>query len=298
MALIKCPECGKEISDTVKSCPHCGYKIKISKTKNSRMRIMYAIIVIILVIGIIVLTAYFVINNKKESIDNYVGQSIQSVVNSEKLDKYDVKEKEKTADTVAAIPTETSVPKTDTVAVIPTETSVPKTDTVAVIPTETSAPKTDTVAVIPTETSAPKTDTVQETVQPTVQETSNSATVGYGFSSNVFCQDECGLNVEFIGVEDPAGKLQTNYIAVKFMVTNNNGSDTTVLMRGFTINDCNFETSGGAANIAAGAKAIVQCTVDKDSLNEYGICSIDKVSGYYWLSVDNSYTSRFTINTR
>lgn len=268
MALIKCPECGKEISDTVKSCPHCGYKIKISKTKNSRMRIMYAIIVIILVIGIIVLTAYFVINNKKESIDNYVGQSIQSVVNSEKLDKYDVKEKEKTADTVAAIPTETSVPKTDTVAVIPTETS------------------------------APKTDTEQETVQPIVQETSNSATVGYGFSSNVFCQDECGLNVEFIGVEDPAGKLQTNYIAVKFMVTNNNGSDTTVLMRGFTINDCNFETSGGAANIAAGAKAIVQCTVDKDSLNEYGICSIDKVSGYYWLSVDNSYTSRFTINTR
>lgn len=253
MALIKCPECGKEISDTVKSCPHCGYKIKISKTKNSRMRIMYAIIVIILVIGIIVLTAYFVINNKKESIDNYVGQSIQSVVNSEKLDKYDVKEKEKTADTVAVIPTETSVPKTDT---------------------------------------------GQETVQPIVQETSNSATVGYGFSSNVFCQDECGLNVEFIGVEDPAGKLQTNYIAVKFMVTNNNGSDTTVLMRGFTINDCNFETSGGAANIAAGAKAIVQCTVDKDSLNEYGICSIDKVSGYYWLSVDNSYTSRFTINTR
>lgn len=27
MALISCPECGKEISDKVKSCPHCGYPI-------------------------------------------------------------------------------------------------------------------------------------------------------------------------------------------------------------------------------------------------------------------------------
>ena len=25
MALIKCPECKKEISDVAKSCPHCGY---------------------------------------------------------------------------------------------------------------------------------------------------------------------------------------------------------------------------------------------------------------------------------
>ena len=27
MALIKCPECNKEISDTAKTCIHCGYKI-------------------------------------------------------------------------------------------------------------------------------------------------------------------------------------------------------------------------------------------------------------------------------
>lgn len=25
MALISCPECGKQISDTTPSCPHCGY---------------------------------------------------------------------------------------------------------------------------------------------------------------------------------------------------------------------------------------------------------------------------------
>lgn len=28
MAFIKCPECNKEISDTVKTCPNCGHKIK------------------------------------------------------------------------------------------------------------------------------------------------------------------------------------------------------------------------------------------------------------------------------
>lgn len=27
MALIKCPECGREVSDTAKSCPSCGYFI-------------------------------------------------------------------------------------------------------------------------------------------------------------------------------------------------------------------------------------------------------------------------------
>ena len=32
MALIKCPECGKEISDTAKSCPNCGYTIHNKKS--------------------------------------------------------------------------------------------------------------------------------------------------------------------------------------------------------------------------------------------------------------------------
>ena len=28
MALINCEECGKEVSDIAKACPHCGYPIK------------------------------------------------------------------------------------------------------------------------------------------------------------------------------------------------------------------------------------------------------------------------------
>lgn len=31
MALIKCPECGKQISDQAESCPNCGYPIHGSK---------------------------------------------------------------------------------------------------------------------------------------------------------------------------------------------------------------------------------------------------------------------------
>lgn len=28
MALIKCPECNHDVSDSAETCPHCGYKIK------------------------------------------------------------------------------------------------------------------------------------------------------------------------------------------------------------------------------------------------------------------------------
>lgn len=34
MALIKCPECGKEISDTSNKCVHCGFLIKKEKCKK------------------------------------------------------------------------------------------------------------------------------------------------------------------------------------------------------------------------------------------------------------------------
>lgn len=31
MSLIRCPECGKEISDTAASCPNCGYSFQKMK---------------------------------------------------------------------------------------------------------------------------------------------------------------------------------------------------------------------------------------------------------------------------
>lgn len=34
MALIKCPECGKEISDTATTCPNCGYPLRVQPNNN------------------------------------------------------------------------------------------------------------------------------------------------------------------------------------------------------------------------------------------------------------------------
>lgn len=36
MALIKCPECGKEVSDKAKSCIHCGYPFGTIYTYNDK----------------------------------------------------------------------------------------------------------------------------------------------------------------------------------------------------------------------------------------------------------------------
>ena len=40
MALIKCPECSKEISDTVKKCPNCGYKLKLRREDKSQFELL------------------------------------------------------------------------------------------------------------------------------------------------------------------------------------------------------------------------------------------------------------------
>lgn len=39
MALIKCPECGKEISDKASSCPNCGYPINNIKVETEQDRV-------------------------------------------------------------------------------------------------------------------------------------------------------------------------------------------------------------------------------------------------------------------
>jgi uncharacterized membrane protein YvbJ len=39
MAIIKCPECNKEVSDTAKVCPHCGYKVRKSVIEQAKREI-------------------------------------------------------------------------------------------------------------------------------------------------------------------------------------------------------------------------------------------------------------------
>lgn len=57
MAMIKCPECGKEISDTARSCPDCGWEnstIRGTEIKSNRGRklgtgvIIFGVLVLLL----------------------------------------------------------------------------------------------------------------------------------------------------------------------------------------------------------------------------------------------------------
>lgn len=66
MSLICCRECGKEISNKVKKCPHCGLKLK--KELNKKRKIVLSITVAIFVcICIALLITFVVIPSKKYS---------------------------------------------------------------------------------------------------------------------------------------------------------------------------------------------------------------------------------------
>lgn len=78
MALIKCKECGKDISDSSTECIHCGAPTSISipvknvptkrKKNSNKHHIVIIIFICILVICILVLTiSPFMINRKKNN---------------------------------------------------------------------------------------------------------------------------------------------------------------------------------------------------------------------------------------
>jgi hypothetical protein len=78
MALIKCKECGKDISDTAKVCINCGAKTEKAK-KNNKKIIVIAIIIIFLII--LITGSIFIIqqlNNKTNLSANEVVEYLQS----------------------------------------------------------------------------------------------------------------------------------------------------------------------------------------------------------------------------
>lgn len=56
MALIKCPECQKEMSDQSKFCPHCGYRLNAmsAEEKSKLKKVIFGIIGMIIAIILIV----------------------------------------------------------------------------------------------------------------------------------------------------------------------------------------------------------------------------------------------------
>ncbi len=52
MALLKCPECGKEVSDQAKSCPNCGYPLKKSKFPAWIVLCIIGILVVVIITAV------------------------------------------------------------------------------------------------------------------------------------------------------------------------------------------------------------------------------------------------------
>jgi len=51
MALINCPECGHEVSDSIQQCPHCGYVMKAKKKSKATIIVVVIIIIMALAAG-------------------------------------------------------------------------------------------------------------------------------------------------------------------------------------------------------------------------------------------------------
>lgn len=61
MALIRCPECKKQVSDQAKSCPHCGMKLKAQKSEGDKSGRAVAIVVttVVLILAALVMFLAF-----------------------------------------------------------------------------------------------------------------------------------------------------------------------------------------------------------------------------------------------
>ena len=90
MALIKCPECNKEISDTTKRCPSCGYKFHIKNRKIIYTIISIVIVCIIIISGLILyIHSTPIYQYKTQAISiltNYRNNTISSKEAKEQLD--------------------------------------------------------------------------------------------------------------------------------------------------------------------------------------------------------------------
>lgn len=85
MALITCPECGKEISDCAAACPHCGkpmnsYYMEMPKQKKSKGW-LWAVVILVVVAGFLTLTC-----PNKEAHRERMSSEISALILSEMKD--------------------------------------------------------------------------------------------------------------------------------------------------------------------------------------------------------------------
>ena len=81
MALIKCPECGKEVSNNAKACPNCGCSLKPSSTHFSLVLVGCVISVLIVLLSLVTLINNFdYIMNSSGSIDKLLEISTPTII--------------------------------------------------------------------------------------------------------------------------------------------------------------------------------------------------------------------------
>ena len=95
MALIKCKECGKEMSDQAESCPNCGYKLKNKtiKTKKTGAIIVLIASSIFVILSLLLLLAEFTPTQSNPEYSNStngitIGELQQSEVLSQDVRKW------------------------------------------------------------------------------------------------------------------------------------------------------------------------------------------------------------------
>lgn len=95
MALIKCSECGKEISDTAKICVNCGNPINTKQFKKSNFNIKRPMVKYLIGISILSLIVVCIIykvstsNKQNENKNSFVGVYIGEEYPKSRIEFYD-----------------------------------------------------------------------------------------------------------------------------------------------------------------------------------------------------------------
>ena len=86
MALIRCKECGHEVSDKATVCPKCGNKITIVEKKtNSTTKILIAVVVVAFLIG----GAFFFLNKEDEANNETANVETAEAVSANEANEFD-----------------------------------------------------------------------------------------------------------------------------------------------------------------------------------------------------------------
>lgn len=95
MALVKCPECGKEISEGAKMCINCGYPLQNKKRKLSIKNIVILVVVALLILGSTLFALNYKLNDAEQKEVDFVTVAISNIgeVNVKSGSKIDEAEK-------------------------------------------------------------------------------------------------------------------------------------------------------------------------------------------------------------